>query len=184
MALDTSAVNIDFEVLRTNSCKSLKILDLSHWANAQDDAAYIEITTPGQVNPVTHVFQKGKLNVYNTSNLNLSDVQDYSFLGALPDGIYKITLLQCQDDPLAVTKYHLQDCQIKCQVARKLIAIDLTCTPCRKELLSQIQDIMLFIEGAQAQTDKCNVNKAMEYYQRAVKLLDRITDTTDSGCNC
>lgn len=186
MAIDTSVVHLDFEVLNTNTCKALKILDLAHWASAEDDAAYIQIVTPGQVTPVTHIFQKGKVNIFNTVNLNISGIVDYSSLGPLPDGMYKITLLQCENDPLAVTKYHLQDCQIRCRIARKLITVDLNCDPCRKGLLEEIQDIMLFLDGAQAQTDKCNVNKAMEYYRRAALLLERISDTpTNPGClNC
>lgn len=183
MAIDTSVLNIDFEVYRTSGCKFLKVLDLSNWASSEDIAAYIQITTPGGVEPVTHIFQKGRLNVFNANNLQLSDVSDYSSLGALPDGIYKLVVLQCQDDPFAVTKYHLQDCQIRCQVARKLIAVDLTCEPCRKDLLKEIQDIILFLDAAQAQTDVCNVNKAMEYYRRANTLLDRISDSNDSGCH-
>ena len=181
--IDTSVVHIEFEVLRTNSCKSLKILDLSNWANAQNDPAYIEITTPGSTKSVTHIFQKGRPNIFNVVNLNLSDVIDYSSLTALPDGMYKIIVSQCANDPLAVTQYHLQDCQLRCSIARKLIAVDLTCTPCRQELLKEIQEIMLFLDGAQAQTDRCNVNKAMEYYQRARTLLDRITDVNEN-CNC
>lgn len=183
--IDTSVINIDFEVLRTNTCKALKVLDLSHWATAEDDVAYLQIWTPGASSPITHIFQKGVINRFNTNNLELSDVSDYSYLGPLPDGIYKLVLLQCENDPLAVTKYHLQDCQIRCQVARKLIAVDLTCTPCRKELLKEIQDITLFLDGAQAQTDVCNVNKAMEYYRRASTLLSRIQDTDNNKCtNC
>lgn len=185
MALDTSVVNIDFEVLNTNTCKVLKVLDLSHWATSESEVAYVSILTPGSTVPIIHIFQKDKINKFNVSSLGLSDVTDYSTLGSLPDGIYTITLQRCVGDTKAVTKYHLQDCQIRCQIARKLISVDLTCTPCRKELLKEIQDIMLFLEGAQAQTDLCNVNKAMEYYQRASTLLDRITDTNSAGCkNC
>lgn len=185
MAIDTSITNIDFEVLRTNTCKTLKVLDLSHWTSSDTYAAYISILTPGSTRPIIHIFQKDTINRFNTNNLELSDVTDYSTLGALPDGIYTITLQRCLDDTKIVTKYHLQDCQIRCQIARKLISVDLTCTPCRKELLKEIQDIMLFLDGAQAQTDLCNVNKAMEYYQRASTLLDRITDTNSTGCkNC
>lgn len=186
MALDTSVVNIDFEVLKTNTCKVLKVLDLSHWATAELEPAYISILTPGATVPVIHIFQKNAISKFNTNSLELSDVTDYSHLGLLPDGIYTITVQRCLDDVKSVTKYHLQDCQIRCQIARKLISVDLTCTPCRKELLKEIQDIMLFLDGAQAQTDLCNVNKAMEYYQRANTLLDRITDSSStSRCtNC
>jgi hypothetical protein len=183
MAVDTSLVHIDFEFIRTNSCKSIKILDTSNWANAENDPSYVEITTPGRTQSVTHVFQKGRINIFNVVNLNLSDVVDYSSLTPLPDGMYKVTVLQCQDDPLAKTQYYLQDCQLRCNIARKLISVDLTCSPCRVSLLRELQEVMLFLEGAQAQTSKCNVNKAMEYYQRASTLLNRISDKNEK-CNC
>ena len=76
------------------------------------------------------------------ANLGLSDVKDYSSLTNLPDGIYTITIERCQDDPKATTKYHLQDCNIRCAIVKKLIAIDLICAPCRKELLEKIQDVL------------------------------------------
>lgn len=182
MAIDTTVVNIDFEVQRSNSCKSLKILDLSHWTSFEEgEAAYISIQTPGvtEEQAVVHIFQKERLNIFNTANLNLSDVVDYSFLGPLPDGIYTITVQRCQDDEAAVTKYHFQDCQIRCKVIQKLISIDLTCTPCRRELLDKIQDVILFLDAAQAQTDKCNVEKAMELYRRANVILTRISSPAD-----
>ena len=182
MAIDTTVVRLDFEVLKTNSCKTLKILDLSNWSIAVDDISYVQVLTPGQVKPVTHVFQKGKLNILNSNNLNLSDVTDYSQLAPLPDGIYTITLLQCENDPLAVTHYHFQDCQIRCQVASKLIALDLTCSSCRTELMKEIQDISLFLDAAQANADKCNVNKAMELYRRAQTALDRIGGASRKNC--
>jgi hypothetical protein len=182
MAIDTSYIRIDFEVLRTNSCKFLKVLDLSNWAAGAEHPSYIEITTPGASKAHTLVFQKEKLNIYNSNNLNLSDVTDYSSLSSLPDGIYKLTILQCANDPNAITKYHLQDCQIRCKVARKLISVDLLCEPCRGELLKEIQDITLFLDAAQAQADKCNINKAMEYYRRASTLLDRVSDGSCTDC--
>lgn len=177
MAVDTTAVYIDFEVLKTNSCKSLKVLDMSNWSIAESDGAYISILTPGNTKPINHVFQKNQINSYNVVSLNLSDIVDYSSLTPLPDGIYTISLMRCLDDPNEVTKYWLQDCQIRCQVARKLISVDLICTPCRKELLKEIQDIILFLDAAQAQTDSCNVSKAMEYYRYASTLLERISES-------
>lgn len=184
MAIDTSTINIDFEVVRTKSCKFLKVLDLSHWANAQEDVAYISITTPGSTTPITFILKKGAINIFNAANLQLSDITDYSVLPAIPDGIYEISISECVNDPQAVTHYHLQDCLIRCALIKKLISIDLICEPCRKELLKEIQEIMLFLDGAQAQTDNCNVKKAMEYYRRAQTLLDRITDSSSPCSNC
>ena len=70
------------------------------------------------------------------------------------------------------------------QLSRKLLAVDLNCEPCKKDLLKEIQDIWLFLDAAQAQTDQCNPNKAMEYYRKAAVLLDRISDSGNSyPCN-
>lgn len=186
MALDTSLIHIDFEVLGGNNCKVLKVIDESNWPIPPDGLipiSYISILTPGSVKRVNHVFQKEKVNLFNSNNLNLSDVHNYAYLAPLPDGIYTITVERCQDDPNAVTKYHFQDCQIRCALARRIIGIDLTCQPCRKNLLDEILDIQLFLDGAKAQTDKCNPVKAMEYYRRASMLLSRLSEPGDDR-NC
>ncbi len=195
MAIDTSVLNIDFEVLSgSTNCKVLKVIDLSNWASTINDPAYIHITTPGNTEAVTNFFDKKKVNTFNSNNLELSDVDDYSYLAPLPDGIYKICVSQCLGETpgqgiyTAITedvcKYHFQDCQIRCEIAKKILSIDLTCSPCRKELLSKILDIQLFLDAAKAQADKCNPKKAMEYYNRASLLLSRISDPGQSGAGC
>lgn len=165
---------IDFDFIKSKNCKTLRIMDLSNWSIYENDAAYVKITTPGSLEPIVHIFQKGKYNIFNSNNLNLSDVHDYSDLANLPDGVYTVSVVRCEDDPKGVTKYFLQDCQIRCQVARKLLAVDLNCNSCKRELLVLIQDVILFLDAAQAQVDQCNPNKAMEYYRKAVQLLNRL----------
>lgn len=174
-------LHIDFDFLKTKDCKTLKIIDQSNWSIYASETAYIQIKTPGATKCISLVFQKEKINIYESNNLGLTDVRNYSSLGVIPDGIYEVTVLRCENDSKAVTKYFLQDCLIKCQLAKKLMSIDLGCEPCRKDLLKEIQDITLFLDAAQAQVDNCNVNKAMEYYRRATTILDRISDS-DSNC--
>lgn len=184
MALDTSVLNVDFEVLGcSTNCKSLKIVDLSNWGPAIMNPSYIDITTPGSTIPVTVLYQKQVINIFNTNNLNLSDVTDYSSLGTLPDGAYQICVRVClgtnlDGSPIYSTtcKYWLQDCQLRCAIARKILAIDLTCQPCRTEYLDDILEVQLFLDAAQAQIDNCNVNKAMEYYRRASLELERLQE--------
>lgn len=177
-------INIDFEALKTKNCKVLSVMDCSNWSIAEDETAYISILTPGAVTPVSNVFVKHQINLFTAVNLHLTDDINYSSLAALPDGIYEISVMRCQDDPKGVTKYHFQDCVIRCQLSRKLLAVDLNCEPCKTELLKEIQDIWLFLDAAQAQADQCNPNKAMEYYRRAATLLDRISDSGNSyPCN-
>jgi len=175
-------VNIDFEVLKTKNCKILSVMDCSNWSLAEDTTAYISVLTPGSTIAVDNVFTKNQINNLTAVSLKLTDITSYSSLPALPDGVYEVTILRCQGDSKSVTKYHFQDCVIRCQLAKKLLAVDLNCEPCKKELLKEIQDIWLFLEAAQAQADQCNPNKAMEYYRKAATLLDRITDSSDSSC--
>lgn len=184
MAIDTSVLNMDFEVLGcSTNCKALKVVDLSNWGPAITNPAYMDITTPGSTLAVTVPYQKQVINYFNTNNLNLSDVQDYSSLGNLPDGAYKICLRVCMGvddagDPIyeTVCKYWLQDCQLRCQINRKILAIDLTCHPCRTAYLDDILEVQLFLDAARAQIDNCNVNKAMEYYNRAALELERLQE--------
>jgi hypothetical protein len=178
-------IHIDFEVLKTKNCKVLSIMDCSNWSIAESETAYISILTPGSSIPVNNIFNKHQINLIDAVGLKLTDVTNYSLLPVLPDGIYEITVFRCVDDVKGVTKYHFQDCVIRCQLSRKLLALDLNCEPCKKELLKHIQDIWLFLDAAQAQADQCNPNKAMEYYRRAATLLDRISDGGCSPCtNC
>ena len=200
--LDTSVLNVDFEVLGcSTNCKALKIVDLSNWGPAITNPSYIDITTPGSTLPVTVPYQKQVINIFNTNNLNLSDVTDYSSLGSLPDGAYQICVRVCMGQKTvivpgvppapatqelvpvyeSVCKYWLQDCQLRCAINRKLLAIDLTCQPCRTEYLDEILEIQMFLEAAHAQMDNCNVNKAMEYYRRACLELDRFQEPGMGG---
>ena len=201
MALDTSTLRIDFDVLPSGTnCKVLKIVDLSNWASLISSPSFVDITTPGQTVPVSTTFYKGQINLLNSNNLQLSDVTDYSALANLPDGAYKICVKVCMgsipsttEPPLPPTpvfeevcKWHLQDCQIKCKIARKLTSVDLTCQPCRKYLLEYLREINLYLAAAHAQIDDCNVNKAMEYYRRATELLERLNEPgSNNPCrNC
>lgn len=184
MAIDTSVLNIDFEVLGcSTNCKSLQIADTSNWGPAIMNPSYIDITTPGSTLPVTVLFQKQVINRFNGNNLNLSDVSDYSFLPNLPDGAYQICVRVCmgvdgQNNPVyeTVCKYHLQECQIRCRLAQKLLAIDLSCDVCKRDYLNELLEVQLFLDAAQAQIDSCNVNKAMEYYRRAAQELERLKE--------
>ena len=196
MSIDTSVLNVDFEVLGcSTNCKVLKVVDLSNWGPTYGNPTYIDITTPGSTIAITNIFQKNQVNVFNTNNLNLSDVTDYSHLGNVPDGIYQICVRVClgvdaQSPPQPIynttCQYFLQDCLFRCQIARKLLSIDLTCQPCRTKLLEEIQEIQLYLDAAQAQIQNCNVNKASEYFQRAQVLLQRLKAPGEAeGCkNC
>jgi hypothetical protein len=189
MAIDTSALNIDFNVLGcSTNCKHIQIADLSNWGPAIMNPSYIDITTPGSTIPVSLLYQKQVINSFNGNNLNLSDVNDYSSLPNLPDGAYSICVRVCmgvdaQSNPIyeRVCKYHLQDCQIRCRLAQKLLAIDLACDVCKRDYLNEVLEVQLFLDAAQAQIDNCNVNKAMEYYRRAATELERLKEPGETG---
>jgi len=199
-------LNIDFEILGCSSnCKSLRVLDLTNYANYSLSPVYIDIIAPGLQFPTSRNYQRNAINTFNTNDLGLSDVTDPAYLGNIPDGIYKVCVrvLLGYVSPLAPNatpspiqtsvytdpvyadncKYWLQDCELRCAIARKLLSVDLTCQPCRKTLVVDLQEIQLFLDAAQAQVENCNVNKAMEYFRRATKLLERLTNPSkDGGC--
>jgi len=188
MPIDTSVLNIDFDVNNcSTNCKVLQVMDLSNWGPAVTKTALIAITTPGSTVPIENIFQKEKVNVFNSNNLGLSDVDDYSSLAILPDGVYKICVRVCMSDGDVeeVCKYILVDCTIRCQVSRQIITVDLNCDPCKASLLKDLQDVVLFLDAAQAQISNCNANKAMEYYRKAAQMLSRISLNSDGPCtNC
>ena len=189
MAIDTSVLNVDFDVLGcTTNCKNLTIVDLSNWGPAIMNPSYIDITTPGSRLPVTVPFQKQVINRFNTNNLNLSDVQDYSSLGNLPDGAYQICVRVCMgtDDQgnaiyTTVCKWWLQACMLQCEINRKILAIDLSCDVCRRSWLDEILEVQLFLDAAYAEVANCNVNKAMEFYRRASIELERLREPGEGG---
>lgn len=182
MAIDTSALNIDFNIVGGGTnCKYIQVLDLSNWGPAILNASYIDILTPGSTIAVSLPFQKQVINNFNGNNLNLSDVLDYTSLPELPDGAYVVTVRVCMgldgsNNPIyqSVTKYWLQDCIIRCAIARKILAIDLDCDVCKRNYLNDVLLVQLFLDAAQAQIRNCNVNKAMEYYRRAWEELERL----------
>ena len=186
MALDTSRLSIDFEILRgSTNCKFLKIADLSNWGPAALSPSYIDITLPGNSIAVSLPFQKGVINLFQSNNLGLSNVNDPASLANLPDGAYKVCVKVCMGTDLSgaplyeeVCKYYLQDCQIRCKLNKKIIAVDLTCESCRRDYINNVLDIQLFLDAAQAQIEFCNVNKAMEFYRRAAEELERFNEPT------
>ena len=187
--IDTSVLNIDFDINHcSTNCKVLQIMDLSNWGPAINNLVLISITTPGSTVAIDNVFQKNKINIFNSNNLNLSDVEDYSTLSSLPDGVYQVCVKTCLDgstNPVTYAqtcKYFLVDCTIRCQVSRLLMSVDLNCNPCKEELLKPLQEVLLFLDAAQAQVNNCNSNKAMEYYNRDSILLKRISINPQKPC--
>ena len=187
MSIDTSVLRIDFDIINcSTNCKALQIVDLSNWGPASMTTSIISITPPGSPTAIDNIFQKEKVNVFNTNNLGLTGITDYSSLPVLPDGIYKICVSVCVgEETVQVCKYFLQDCEIKCKLSRKIISVDLNCSPCRSSLINELQDVDLFLDAAQAQVQNCNPNKAMEYYRKASQMLDRISTVPKGPCtNC
>ncbi len=64
-------------------------MDTSIWSFIENKPAIIEIIPPGVVDPIVYNVAKNKTNIFNTSNLGMSNI---GVLNDLPDGVYKVTI--------------------------------------------------------------------------------------------
>ena len=106
--MSAKQINIDFQVVPTGDPKYLLVVDTSEWAHVVDKPSIIEITLPGKKSFITHYFDKGKVNVFNSQNLGytcsgtcVTDLID------LPDGIYKI-VVKASPDSFKKERFYLR----------------------------------------------------------------------------
>ena len=85
----TDNPKIDFEILNIARPTKLVIADSSLWGFIEEKPSVIEIIPPMKDIGVSHYFNKNQNNIFNSSNLYLSEV---GLTTDLPDGVYTITL--------------------------------------------------------------------------------------------
>ena len=64
----TDTVRLDFQVFSEGDPKILAVFDTSTWGILENRPAIIEIKTPNREMPIVVDFEKGKSNVFNSSN--------------------------------------------------------------------------------------------------------------------
>lgn len=167
--LDT--INLDFQVINTYNPKVLVISDTSVWGAIEDKPAVIEIIVPGSSKVKKFNYVKGKANVFNSSNLLLSDV---GVQNDLSDGIYTITVKGSPSTLHCKQKYYLKTDKFQLALDKLYMSLgiynkDSETTKQRSEILK----IESLVKTAESFTRDGKPNEALKYFTRAyTKLID------------
>lgn len=165
-------INLDFQVINTSNPKILVVSDTSVWGAIEDKPAIIEIVVPGSSKIKTYNFVKGKSNVFNSSNLLLSNVGD---MNDLNDGVYSITVKGSPSTTFCVQKYYLKTDKLQLALDKLYMSLgvynkDSETTKKRLEILK----IDSLIKTAESFTRDGKPNEALNHFKRAYLKLKEI----------
>src|SRR5690554_4619791 len=142
----TDTISIDFQVVPTGNPKTLAVMDTSTWGILEDRPSIIEIIPPNKEEPITHYFEKGKVSIFNSSNLLLSNIGLYV---DMPDGLYTITV-KGSPDTNCKKRYFLKDDKTKIELYKMYASLGVEDDKKTKRLKKEIQDVEMLIRGANA----------------------------------
>lgn len=165
-------INIDFQILTTHDPKVITIVDTSEWGLIETKPAIIEIIVPGETKPSVHFFQKHKVTVLNSKNLNVDCKNDGVYLN-LPDGIYFITV-KGSPDTYSKTRQFLKTDSTRLELDQYIVDLNLESGDFTKELLDKVQRINMFIEAAESNTRLGNYSGAQSLLFKAQRTLDKL----------
>jgi len=167
------ANSLDFNILSTNSPKTLSIHDGSIYDSIPGHPK-VCILMPGFSTNVELTFQPNKINTFNSNNLGLSNVTTVDALVNLPDGIYKINYHI--DGDIFVEKLYLRVDKLMCKIDNALLTIDFeSCDDIvRKQKINKLTEIQFMVMAGIACANVCNSTSAVSLYRRASKELDKI----------
>lgn len=170
---------LSFMAIPTYDSRLLIIADTSDWKHLEDESTYIDITLPGSKNEITHPFQKGKLNKFNSGNLAYGcAVACEDDLVPLPDGIYKIKIYVCEGNKFSQEAHYLRTVLTELRLMKLLVNMNLECDP-NTSCIQQIIKIEMLLKGAKADLLFGNIKSAKAKFNKAVELLDDL-----ENCNC
>lgn len=152
----------------------------------------LDITTPGQVQPIyisdadNNLTQYFKLNL-SSEDLGLNDCGPNT-LCALPDGVYTIRYSVNPNVDVYVEYYHMRTTVILNKYYAELCKLRLQeCEPTReiKEKIANLHFIKTLIEASKAKVEYCHaISQGVDMYVYANKLLDKYINSCSSSCGC
>lgn len=169
---------LDFYVLKANDPKKLLIADDSIWEFIANKPAIIEILLPGFNTPIVHYYEKNAINGFNSVNLSYNcyttcgcECEDFN---DLPDGLYEITI-KGSPDSFSKKKYHLKTDILGIKLARLFYDMHLECNLVDQSQKKHLEEVDFLIKAAEANVRLANIDEAMEIFNKAVALVDRIS---------
>lgn len=180
---------LGFEVINTQNCKLLTILDTSYYnPNMITTGNTLQVIVPGYSNPsgeprvIELSYEQGGVTILNSSNLQLTNyAQD---LTLLPDGLYTIKMTVCPYDDFWFEGTFYRTCQLECKYNKAVLSIGLKeCENCYSpEKVQKLQSAWIFIQGVKANADVENYVMAGKLYKHASKILDGLIGKDCKDC--
>jgi hypothetical protein len=173
----SSKIKIDFHILPLPDPRILAIVDASIWKHLENKPAIIEITLPGETEPIVHFFEKGKVSIFNSINLLVNcglpcgcDEEQYN---NLPDGIYTITVKGSTNEKFTHTVKYLRTTEISLELDKMYLKESIKCGELSSNLRGKIEEIEFLLKAAQANTRLSQIQDAQELYLKAKSLMDK-----------
>lgn len=165
---------IDFAVLENNNPKTIVLLDQSSYLTPAQKPL-LQVTLPGFTGSVQVPYAPNTIITLNSDSLSLTEPCDYDYTAELPDGVYEIIMMVCPYNELFNKQCYLKTTQLDVQYRNLLLNLDINCKCLdEKKLKEQIIDADILIQSAKAECSICNIEKSMQKYRTAVKLIESI----------
>jgi len=177
--VDSLLPSIDFYVQPTYDVRIMGVVDVSRWEHLDVEPSYIDVIIPGRQRAVTNHFQKGKVNILNSNNLDITCTDCKDKLAALPDGMYCITVYVCEGDKFSKQKYYLRTVKAALRLDKILIRLDTSPCSLDTEKLEMYDKANLLLDTAHAHTRYGNVDRAMQLYNQAIEMIEELEDCVD-----
>lgn len=161
---------INFVVEPVIEPKYLILLDLSEYYHIENSPAIVEIYSPGYTQPVTHIWNKKAINVFNSQNLglNCSDCDHVD----LADGIFTITV-KGSPDSFYKTRCHLKADHFLIERAKVLTSRAIEYNPNDRVFNEWLTQLDLAFETAKSFCLEGDVKNCKRFFDEACELLDK-----------
>ncbi len=167
-------INIDFQVVESHDPKILMIADFSEWAHIVNQPAVISITMPGAANPIQHNFIKYNINGFNSNTLGITcDIgcDDPEYID-LADGIYEICL-EGSPNTFRKLRYYLKIDATRLEWDKQLVKLGFRYNDSIEKQRKHLETIDWLLDLASASTRLGEIPEASEYFQEALKMLEK-----------
>lgn len=170
-------INIDFQVIDSGDPKILMIGDFSDWAHIVNEPAVISITMPGAANPIQYNFVKNNINGFNSNTLGITcDVgcNEPDYLD-LPDGIYEICL-EGSPNTFRKMRYYLKLDSTRLELDKQIVKLGFKYSEDYDKKRQHLELIDWLLTLASSSTRLEEIPEASEYFQEALKMLEKYKD--------
>lgn len=175
--MDIGKININFSIIPTGEPRYLWIGDNSDWRGAENLPAVIEITPPGASTPISHTFQKYKLNIFQSVNLAMSCISicEEQRYEPLPDGIWQLTVKSGYEE-IEKTRYYLKTDNIRLELDKIYTKVGLEYSKDDKVFRKDMSDMEFLLRTAEAFAKVGNFYKSQRSFEEVRTILDKYTE--------